>query len=178
MTLLVASPAFFRSSPIPFLFISLTLFSSKSHSMVGPPKFPRECDADYILSRKAQEMFTDRAFLLIMPVSEFGIIQRHINCTPIHELLTTKPEEVNGDVKDALYNVMNNKDDKSVALPLNMQPFIQRVYSYFTLRKTEANLSRSMYTPPKTRWSHAGSKGRYPKKNNKHMHSLNTLGMH
>ncbi|KAI8978514.1 hypothetical protein BDB01DRAFT_800219 [Pilobolus umbonatus] len=73
-----------------------------------------------------------------MPVSDFGVIQRHIDCIPEDKLMTLKPEDVYLDIKTALYNIMTNEDE-SAALPSKMDVLIQKVPSYFSLRKTKAN---------------------------------------
>ncbi|KAL9540857.1 hypothetical protein MBANPS3_009446 [Mucor bainieri] len=71
--------------------------------MVAAPKFPRECNVEYALNKQARRRLTDCEFILTMPVSEFGNIQRHIECIPEYELMTKKPEDVYRDIKDALY---------------------------------------------------------------------------
>lgn len=103
--------------------------------MVGSPKFPRDGDKEYTLTPEIRNKFTEFNYILTMPVSRFCDLQYHIDCIPEEELIKDNPEEIYSYIKAALYNIMDNKD-QSVALPSKINMFIQRVYSYFSLRKT------------------------------------------
>ncbi|KAG2206414.1 hypothetical protein INT46_006964 [Mucor plumbeus] len=104
--------------------------------MVGSSKFPRDCDKEYTLTPEARNKFTECNYILTMPVSSFGDLQYHVDCIPEDELMKDNPEEIYSYIKAALYTIMDSKD-QSVALPSNIDIFIQKVYSYFSLRKTK-----------------------------------------
>ncbi|KAG1161702.1 hypothetical protein G6F36_013920 [Rhizopus arrhizus] len=73
-----------------------------------------------------------------MPVSSFGDLQYHIDCIPENELMKSIPEEIYSKIKAALYKIMNSTD-QSIALPSDINIFIQKVYNYFSFRKTKGS---------------------------------------
>jgi hypothetical protein len=55
--------------------------------MVTSPKFPHDCDKEYILNPEKRKMFFKHDYLLTIPVSSFGDISRHIDSLPENELM-------------------------------------------------------------------------------------------